>query len=146
LQAESELHENIFGGNVKALILAVLSGVLLSPAQAKHWHDDDDDHHGKKHRKHDDDCYFRAEDRRVIVDYYAPRVRDLPPGLRKKYYRTGHLPPGWARRIEPVPVYVERQLPPIPPDYRRGFIDGNVVVYNPRTQVMIDVVAVFGGR
>lgn len=138
---------------MKKLIYVVFSGVLLSAsAQAKHWHDDDD--HWKKHGHgdYDDDrghdhgggCYFRPQDTRVVVDYYSARYRDLPPGLRKKYYRTGQLPPGWERRIEPVPMVVERQLPPLPPDYRRGFIDGNVVVYAPRTGIMIDVVAVFG--
>ena len=136
------------------LICLIVSGVLLSAhAQAKHWHDDDD--HWEKHAKHGDDdehhrhghedgCYFRPQDARVIEEYYSPRHRDLPPGLRKKYYRTGHLPPGWERKIEPVPVVVERQLPPLPPEYRRGFIDGNVVVYSPRSGIMIDVVAVFG--
>jgi Ni/Co efflux regulator RcnB len=134
------------------LFCSILSAVLLSPlAQAKHWHDDDDhwNKHAREHDDHDrdhdrDGCYFRPQDARLITEYYAPRYRELPPGLRKKYYRTGHLPPGWEKRIEPVPVVVERQLPPLPPDYRRGFIDGNVVVYSPRTGIMVDVVAVFG--
>jgi hypothetical protein len=46
--------------------------------------------------------------------------------------------------MEPLPVVVERELEPLPPGYRRGYIDGSVVVYSPQTQVMIDVVAVFG--
>jgi hypothetical protein len=138
---------------MRTLFTLIVSGVLLSAyAQGKHWHDDDD--HWKKHARHEDEdhdrhhaedgCYFRPQDSRVIVDYYGARYRDLPPGLRKKYYRTGHLPPGWEKRIEPVPVVVEHQLAPLPPEYRRGFIDGNVVVYSPRTGVMIDVVAAFG--
>ena len=39
--------------------------------------------------------------------------------------------------------YVERRLIPLPPDYRRGYIDGSVVVYVPRTEVLIDVFPVF---
>jgi Ni/Co efflux regulator RcnB len=140
--------------------LGVLVATLLvsAPAYAKHWHDDDD--HWKKHAKHhdrddDDDrdfdhrhesCYFQPHDVEVISRYYAPRYRSLPPGLEKKYYRTGHLPPGWEKRMEPVPVVVERELVPVPPEYRRGIIDGNVVLYSPRTQVVIDVVALFGPR
>ncbi|HEY6211780.1 MAG TPA: hypothetical protein VIW45_05815, partial [Vicinamibacterales bacterium] len=73
-----------------------------------------------------------------------PRYRSLPPGLAKKYARTGHLPPGWERRMEPLPVVVERQLVALPPEYRRGYIDGSIVVYSPRTHVMIDVVAIVG--
>jgi hypothetical protein len=82
----------------------------------------------------------------VISDYYAPRYRRLPPGLAKKYARTGHLPPGWEKRVEPLPVVVERQLIALPDGYRRGIIDGQAVIYLPRTQVVIDVVGLFGPR
>ena len=67
----------------------------------------------------------------------------LPPGLAKKFARTGHLPPGWERKMEPLPVAVERDLVVLPPGYRRGYIDGSIVVYVPRTQVVIDVVPLF---
>jgi hypothetical protein len=131
------------------LLLAALA--WSAPASAKHWHDDEK--HWKKHQNHEDDdrnfdhhaggCYFQPREMRVITDYYAPQRRSLPPGLRKKLYRGGHLPPGWERRIEPLPVVVERQLVTVPGDYRRGFIDGYAVVYSPRTRVVIDVFAVF---
>jgi len=137
---------------MKPLIYVMLSGLLLSgPVRAKHWHEDDD--HWKRHWDHDDDrdydhraggCYFQPQDVRVITEYYGPRYRRLPPGLEKKLYRTGQLPPGWERRIEPMPVVVERRLPPVPSGYRRGFIDGYVVAYSPSTRVVVDVVAVFG--
>jgi hypothetical protein len=142
---------------MKPFAYLTLSVLLLSgPVLAKHWHEDDE--HGRKHGKkfrdedRDDDrrhasarsCYFEQRDVHVLTEYYAPQYRSLPPGLQKKLYRTGHLPPGWERRIQPVPVVVERQLVALPPDYRRGFIDGYVVVYSPRTQVIIDVAAVFG--
>jgi hypothetical protein len=47
--------------------------------------------------------------------------------------------------MEPLPVVVERELVVLPSGYQRGYIDGAVVVYSPRTRVMIDVVAVLGG-
>ena len=130
--------------------------MMSGPIRAEHWHDDKD--HWKKHWKHGDEdedrdfdhhaggCYFQPRDVRVIGEYYAPRSRPLPPGLEKKYYRTGHLPPGWEKRVEPFPVAVERQLPPLPTGYRRAFIDGYAVVYIPRTQVVVDVFATFGHR
>jgi hypothetical protein len=132
-----------------ALLLAVLPA---SPVAAKHWHDDQK--HFKRHADADDDddrdhhrarCYFEPHDVRIIREYYEPRYRSLPPGLAKKMNRTGHLPPGWERRIEPLPVAVERQLVVLPPGYRRGYIDGSVVVYSSATRVTIDVVALFGG-
>ena len=130
------------------LLIAMIS---TAPAWAKHWHEDKK--HWQRHEDRDYDdakfdhrsgaCYFEPHDVRVIHEYYAPRYRPLPPGLAMKLHRTGHLPPGWERRMEPIPVVVERQLPPLAPTYRRGFIDGYAVVYNPGTQVIIDVTAVF---
>ena len=130
--------------------------LLVTPVWADHWHDDHD--HWKKHAKHHDDdddhdedfdhrasgCFFQPHDVRVITEYYAPEYRRLPPGLAKKYYRTGQLPPGWQKKLQPFPIAVERQMVALPPEYRRGFIDGYAVVYNPRTQVVIDIVAIFG--
>ena len=140
----------------KALVIsAAISGLLVSgPAWAEHSHEQD--RHGKKHANaggEDDDrdggrraavCYFEPRDAHVITEYYAPRYRNLPPGLAKKFNRTGHLPPGWQRKMAPIPVVVERQLVVLPADYRRGVIDGYAVVYNPRTQVIVDIMAVFG--
>jgi len=133
------------------LVLGVLLVTLLSAGSAaakpKHWHDDEK--HWKKHwQGHDDDddehhaatCYFRPQDIRIIREYYEPRYRSLPPGLAKKYYRTGHLPPGWQKKMEPFPVAVERRLVVLPAGYRRGYIDGSIVVFSPHTQVLIDVV------
>jgi len=122
---------------VLLLSLVPSSNAVASP---KHWHEDEK--HGNKHE--DGSCYFRHDDVRVIREYYEPRYRSLPPGIAKKYYRTGHLPPGWEKKMEPLPVAIERQLVVLPSGYRRGYIDGSVVVYSPQTRVMIDVVALFG--
>ena len=89
------------------------------------------------------DVHFSTGDIRVIRNYYEPRYKSLPPGLRKKLNRGGSLPPGWQKKIQPMPVVVERELVVLPTGYRRGVIDGHVVIYNPRTQVMIDVAVLF---
>jgi hypothetical protein len=79
----------------------LLSLLTAAPAAAKHWHDEGK--HWNKHWKgHDDDdrdvnhraatCYFQPHDVRIIREYYEPRYRSLPPGLAKKFARTGHLP------------------------------------------------------
>src|SRR6476661_8873170 len=65
---------------------------------------------------------FSTEDVRVIREYYAPRYRSLPPGLQKKYARTGQLPPGWQKKMDPLPVAVERECSPLPAGYKRGVI------------------------
>ena len=140
------------------LLSVALAAVLVligRLAWADHWHDDHG--HWKKHALHrgddeDDrevdrrehDCYFQPHDVRLIAEYYAPQDRSLPPGLAKKYYRTGQLPPGWQKKLQPLPVVVERQLVVLPREYRRGVVDGYAVVYDRRTQVVIDVVCLFG--
>lgn len=45
--------------------------------------------------------FFNAE-KLTVQNYY----RNLPPGLAKKYRRTGKLPPGWEKKVN-----VGRRLP-----------------------------------
>ncbi|MGB2714224.1 MAG: hypothetical protein WBC51_08605 [Vicinamibacterales bacterium] len=110
---------------------------------------------GKKHAKHERverdvrvqtasvRIVFSARELRVIREYYTPRYRNLPPGLRKKYARTGQLPPGWRKKMEPFPGVVERELVVLPSGYQRGVIDGHAVIFNPRSQVIVDVAVLF---
>jgi hypothetical protein len=79
----------------------------------------------------------------ILRDHYAPRYRNLPPGLQKKVARGRPLPPGWQKKFEPFPVVLERQLPSLPRDHRRGVIDGHAVIYNSRTNVIVDVAVLF---
>lgn len=86
---------------------------------------------------------FGARDAQIIREYYAPRYRNLPPGLQKKLARTGQLPPGWQKRFEPFPVAIERQLVALPVGYRRGVVDGQAVIFDNRTHVILDVAVLF---
>lgn len=95
-----------------------------------------------------DPRYFRREDR-VVVQRYYNGPRDLPPGLRKKYYRTGKLPPGWEKKIQPFPPELVRALPPPPPNCERGYIEGVAVVYDRTTRIIldsIDLIAAIAGH
>jgi hypothetical protein len=105
--------------------------------------------HGKRHgndRRSDNhgqvNGIFSTGDVQIIRDYYAPRYRRLPPGLQKKYERTGTLPPGWQKKVEPFPVALERRLIVLPPGYHRGVIDRQAVIYNPRG-LIIDAMIIF---
>ena len=86
---------------------------------------------------------FIPREVRVIREYYGPRYQSLPPGLQKKYRRTGQLPPGWQKKMQPFPVVLERQLTVLPAGYERGVIDGHAIIYNPRTQVIFDIAVLF---
>ena len=111
--------------------------------------------HGKKVGKHQEPRvivespqprevvnYFAPRDVTVIREYYRPFYQPLPPGLEKKYYRTGTLPPGWQKKIHPLPAYIERDLYVLPAGYHRGIIDGRAVVYDPRG-VIVDLAVLF---
>ena len=104
-----------------------------------------DDRHYDRHNDLRGDVHviFSTGDVRVVREYYAPRYRRLPPGLAKKYARTGSLPPGWQRKIQPLPWVVERRMRALPREYRRGVIDDHAVIYAPRTGVIIDATIVF---
>ena len=83
-----------------------------------------------------------TRDIEMIRRHYAPTYRNLPPGLQKKYARTGQLPPGWQKKIEPFPASLERECAPLAAGYRRGVIDAHAVIYNSRGTI-IDVVVLF---
>ena len=86
---------------------------------------------------------FGSGDIVIVREFYAPRYRNLPPGLQKKVARGGQLPPGWQKKLEPFPVAIERRLTPLPSGYRRGVIDGHAVIYNPRTNVIVDLAVLY---
>src|SRR5687767_4763386 len=89
------------------------------------------------------DFHFSTGHVHTIREYYAPRYRNLPPGLQKKYARTGQLPPGWQKKLEAFPVELDRRLVTLPAGYRRGVVDGHAVIFDDRTNVLIDVAVLF---
>ena len=112
---------------------------------------------GKGHDKHQDTdnqesskYLFGERDREIITRYYsnhgsnlppglAKRGGNLPPGLEKHLERNGTLPPGLQKRIEPCPEELERQLPPLPPEYRRAVIGAHVLILNRNANVIVDI-------
>lgn len=114
---------------------------------------------GKGHNKHDDrgedqggyvQYGFGLHDREVISSYYSNRSQGLPPGLAKRggnlppglerhLERNGTLPPGLQKKLQPCPVELERELPPIPADYQRAVIGAHIVVLNRHTNVIVDI-------
>jgi hypothetical protein len=104
--------------------------------------DDDDQGHGRYE--------FRSQDREVVTTYYskhgsglppglAKRNGNLPPGLEKQLERNGTLPPGLQKKLQPCPVEITRQLPPLPPEYQRSVIGAHIVVFNRNTNIIVDV-------
>ena len=137
---------------MKSLLSLTIAGILLSGTVFVDRAEAGDKRKGRGRYEHGDyyrgdhyyrgDRYFHGHDVVVIREYYRPYHRPLPPGLQHRYYRTGYLPPGWAKRMRPVPVYVERELMVVPHGYHRGVIDGHAVVYNDRGFIL-DVAFLF---
>lgn len=95
---------------------------------------------------------FRQQDREYISAYYskhgkgmppgqAKKNGSLPPGLEKQLQQNGTLPPGLQKKMQPCPVEITRQLPPLPPDYQRNVIGASIVVFNVKTNIVVDVMA-----
>jgi hypothetical protein len=119
-------------------VVALLVGSVTVHAQGAHKSGSESNHvSGSVH------VTFSTGDVQVIREYYAPRHRALPPGLQKKYARTGQLPPGWQKKFQPFAPEVERRLVMLPAGYRRGIVDGQAVIIDDRTHLLIDVAAVF---
>jgi hypothetical protein len=97
---------------------------------------------------------FLDEERRIIERYYrskkgkakglppglAKRGGNLPPGLQKHLERNGRLPPGLQKRLEPLPVELSRQLPPLPEQWERVIIERDVILLDRRTNRILDII------
>lgn len=129
---------------LSVIVLGALLGGTVFVGQAEAGDRRKGGHHrrGEARYEHRDDRYFRGRDVVVIRDYYRPYYRPAPRGHAPRYYRSAYLPPGWAKRIRPLPVYVERDLVVVPRGYHRGLIDGHAVVYNDRGFIL-DVAVLF---
>jgi hypothetical protein len=132
-------------------------------------HGRDHEDHGRDHgqafvseRNHggDHDGYRREDrryrywggdrDREMVVNYYREHPRGLPPGLAKRESLppglqrqlrvNGHLPPGLQARVVWFPRDLDERLGPVPYGYRRCWIGGNVMVVNPKTFAILEIV------
>ena len=136
-------------------ISSALLGILLlsgSPAFAD-GHGKGKDKHHKKDKRDDDDAYRYNYNyhREEIRGWYSENANQLPPGLAKKdrlppglekqLVRNGTLPPGLQKRLYPVPVELERRLPPPPPDCAHVLVSGHIVLLNRKTNLIVDLFA-----
>jgi len=85
------------------------------------------------------DPQFRPEEARIITDYYHSGGK-LPPGIEKHLRRNGTLPPGLQKKLAPLPVELERRLPPPPPSCHRVVVGGYAVLIADATNVVLDLI------
>jgi len=95
---------------------------------------------------------FNQRDREKIVSYYRrvigkkykrmppglAKKQGLPPGLQQHIQKNGALPPGLQGHS--LPFELERELSPLLKGYVRLKVEGDIVLMDERTRVVIDVV------
>jgi len=95
-------------------------------------YDDDDDH--------DDDRRGRKGKYRKgkKVPPGLAKKDELPPGLQKQIRKHGKLPPGLSGRL--LPRELERTLHPLPGRYVRVQVEGDVIILDRETSIVVDVI------
>jgi len=93
---------------------------------------------------------FNDADRRKINQYFDKKHKsktlppglakkdELPPGLRKHIEKYRELPPGIEGRR--LPQELENTLSPLPSNYIRLQVGGDIVLIHGRTRYVLDVV------
>ncbi|WP_295852501.1 hypothetical protein [uncultured Xylophilus sp.] len=150
-----------------AAVTALMAGAVSVPALAGphdhdhrgpgrgHGHGKHDKHYKKHHDRYDRHGYyndrprgkgprhaaphyaFRPADRDRLVRYYGPQLPPQAYGWRP--YPGARMAPDYRRHLQPVPQQVLYELPPPPRGYRMGYYQGNAVVYDPVTSVVLSV-------
>jgi Ni/Co efflux regulator RcnB len=151
-----------------AIAILALSASMALAQHEDHGHGRGHDKHGTEDEDNDEDRKgnsnsnkdhgykdhghghgYDVRDHEVMHGWYQSHRGNLPPGLAKKdrlppglerqLELRGTLPPGLRGRIYAVPVDLEQELPPPPPDCAHVFIGGHVVLLNRSTFVVVDV-------
>jgi hypothetical protein len=88
------------------------------------------------------DAVLSDDERKIIRSYFhehpdaVGKVKELPPGIRKKLARGGTLPPGIAMQV--LPDGLHRRLPPRDGQHYE-IIGTDVVLVRTATKVIVDV-------
>lgn len=90
---------------------------------------------------------FTVKEQRIVREYFRSEGADLPPGLakrkslppglQKQLHRTGHLPPGLEKRR--LPSGLKARLPRYDGPYERTIIGNDLILLDPKTGLILDV-------
>jgi hypothetical protein len=156
-------HSNPFEG-IKIMRLFLVFSVLALVSAGNTAHADKGQGHGPGSKGKDERSLVQsvlkegsalitldAGDRRIIREYLGRDYKaKCPPGLAKK--RNGCLPPGLAKKYAvgralppyvsflPLPDDLLGRLSPLPPGYKYGRVDGDVLLLSEAGHKVIDAV------
>jgi hypothetical protein len=83
---------------------------------------------------------FRPNDRDYLRRHYLSRLRYINRARRPSFAIGGFFPYGDVPYLSPLPPALYGYLPPPPTGYSMGYFDGYVVVYDPITYFIANVV------
>jgi hypothetical protein len=83
---------------------------------------------------------FRPNDRSYLHRYYSRRLLSINRARRAHFVIGGYFPYGDIQYLSPLPPDVYGYLPPPPPGYQMGYYDGYVVVYDPVSYFIANLV------
>lgn len=83
---------------------------------------------------------FRPNDRSYLYRYYRNRLGRINRARRPHFIIGGYFPYTYIPYISPLPPDVYGYLPPPPPGYRMGYYQGYVVVYDPMTYFIANII------
>ncbi len=84
--------------------------------------------------------HFRPHDRSYLHRYYMHALLGINRANRPHFVIGGFFPYGSIPYITPLPPHVCGYLPTPPPGYQMGYYDGYVVIYDPLTYFIANVV------
>lgn len=76
--------------------------------------------------------------------YYARDLRSINRARRPRFVTGTDIPFGYRSYFRPVPPPLLGYLPPPPPGYAMGYFDGYVVVYDPVSFAILNLVDLLG--
>jgi len=83
---------------------------------------------------------FRPANRSYLHQYYFRILANVNRLHRPVFTVGGFFPYAYIGYMTPVPVSLYGHIPPPPPGYQMGYYDGYIVVYDPGTYYILDVI------
>jgi hypothetical protein len=78
-----------------------------------------------------------------LRQHFQSQLAHVNRNNRPHVVAGGSLPSGWQTYIVPVPVEEFTYLPPVPEGYQMAFYNGYIIVYDPYSGLVVDVIDLF---
>jgi type IV secretory pathway VirB10-like protein len=102
---------------------------------------DRDEHKQASEKDRSTQYHFKSESREKLRQHYKSQATNHTRNVT--IVRQEVIPVEVQTRIEPVPVEIVSDLGPAPEGFQYGYVDGYVLVYDPATYFVVDVIDLF---